>query len=90
MSTPFRTRMPSIQFVHVSKSWEKKKKEKRKRKTKQNKMRDEDVTKIGRVFQAKADHLEKYFIFDLPRLIHRCIVIYIYIYIYIYIKKFKN
>ena len=62
LSTPFRTRMPSIQFVHVSKSWGKKKKEK-----KQNKRREEDVTKIGRVFQAKADHLEKYFIFHLPK-----------------------
>ena len=30
-------------------------------------MREEDVTKIGRVFQAKADHLEKYFIFHLPK-----------------------
>ena len=57
LSTPFRKWMPSVQFLHVSKSWGGKK----------NKRREEDVTKIGRVFQAKDGHLEKYFIFHLPK-----------------------
>ena len=31
------------------------------------KRNEENVTKIGPVFQAKADHLEKYFIYHLPK-----------------------